>query len=148
MNRLPTEAKESFNHGHFVAKLTPGTFNSVWMDYVLEATENKALKSSGGIIVLTNQDNALTRWFLSRPVTAKYSVYFRENLTQQEVSNRHHTDRESCKNATMKMFRKCLTCLMKRLWTPFRQIVLPPDSLTLQLEFTCLRKWKQFITLS
>ena len=97
MNRLPTEAQESFNHGHFVAKLTPGTFNSVWMDYVLEATENKALKSSGGIIGLTNQDNALTRWFLSRPVTAKYSVYFRENLTQQEVSNRHHTDRESYK---------------------------------------------------
>ena len=97
INRLPAEGQESFNHGHFVAKLTPGTFNSVWMDDVLEATENKALKSSGGIIDLTNQDNALTRWFLSRPVTAKYSVYFRENLTQQEVSNRHHTDRDSYK---------------------------------------------------
>ena len=67
------------------------------MDYVLEATENKALKSSGGIISLTNQDNALTRWFLSRPVTVKYSVYFRENLTQQEESYRYHTDRESYK---------------------------------------------------
>ena len=68
MNRLPKEALESFNHGNFVAKLTLGTFNSVWMDYVLEATENKALKSSGGIIGLTYQNNALTRWFLSRPV--------------------------------------------------------------------------------
>ena len=97
MKGLPTEKCNNFNHGHFVAKLTPGTFNSVWMDYVLEATENKALKSYGGILGLTNQDNALTRWFLSRPVTAKYSVHFTENLTQQEVSNRHHTDRESYK---------------------------------------------------
>ena len=61
MMRLPAE--ESFNHRHFVAKLTPSTFNSVWMDYVLEATENKALKSYGGIIGLTNQDNALARCF-------------------------------------------------------------------------------------
>ena len=67
------------------------------MDHVLETTENKALKLSGEIIGHTNQDNALTQWFLSRPVTAKYSVCFRENLTQQEVSNRHHTDRESYK---------------------------------------------------
>ena len=57
------------------------------MDYVLEATENNALKSSDGIIGLTNQDNALTRWFLSRPVTVKYSddEYISERiLTQQE----------------------------------------------------------------
>ena len=59
--------------------------------------ENKDLKSSGGIIGLTIQDNALTRWFLSHPVTVKYSVYFRENLAQQEVSNRHQTERESDK---------------------------------------------------
>ena len=29
MNRLPKEVRESFRHGHFVAKLTPGIFNSV-----------------------------------------------------------------------------------------------------------------------
>ena len=97
MNRLPAGAQESFHHGHFVTKLTPGTVNSVWMDYVFEATENKALKSSGGIIGLTNQDDALTRWFLSRPVTAKYSVHFKENLIQREEINKHHTDRKSYK---------------------------------------------------
>ena len=79
MNRLPAEAQESFNHGHFIAKLTPGTFNLVWMDYVY-----------GPYFIwwthwsYLNQNNALTRWFLSCPVTAKYSVYFRENLLQQE----------------------------------------------------------------
>ena len=99
MNRLPKEALESFNQGNFVAKLTPGTFNSVWMDYVLEATENKALKSSGGIIGLTYQNNALTRWFLSRPVTAKYSVNFKESLKQQEGSSGHHTDTQSYKRS-------------------------------------------------
>lgn len=53
MSRIPPDLLESFHNGHFVAKLTNGTFNSVWIDYVLEATENKSLKSSGGIIGLT-----------------------------------------------------------------------------------------------
>ena len=48
MSRLPDRA--SFSKGRFIAKFTDGTFNSVWMDYILEVKENKALKSSGGII--------------------------------------------------------------------------------------------------
>ena len=44
-----------------MAKLTDGTFNAVWLDYILEVTENKSLKSSGGIIGLTHNENALTR---------------------------------------------------------------------------------------
>ena len=63
-----------------MAKLINGKFNSVWIDYVLEVTENKALKSSGGIIGLTHQDNALGSWFLARPVTAKYSMTFTRDI--------------------------------------------------------------------
>ncbi|KAH3834578.1 hypothetical protein DPMN_107908 [Dreissena polymorpha] len=50
MNRLPEQLIENFAEGQFVAKLTKGLFNAVWMDYILEVTENKALKSAGGII--------------------------------------------------------------------------------------------------
>ena len=53
MSRLPGEVQQIFNGGQFVAKLTNSKSNSVWIDYVLEVTENKALKSSGGIIGLT-----------------------------------------------------------------------------------------------
>ena len=93
MSRLPDRACESFSKGHFVAKLTDGTFNSVWMDYILEVTENKALKSSGGIIGLTHNENALVRWFLSRPVTASYSMAYKEKESaDQQTKKTHHTN--------------------------------------------------------
>lgn len=76
-NRLPEKAVTSLSKGNFVAKLTDGVFNSVWMDYVLEVTENKSLKSTGGIIGLTHNENALIRWFLSRPLTARYTMAFK-----------------------------------------------------------------------
>lgn len=90
MNRLPEIVLNSFKKGKFVAKLTHGMFNSVWIDYVLEVTENKALKSSGGIIGLTHNDSALTRWFLSRPITAKYAMAF--SAGGKSPSGKHHTD--------------------------------------------------------
>ena len=40
-------------------------------DYVLEATETKVLKGTGGIIELTLKGHAL---FLARPATAKYPL--------------------------------------------------------------------------
>ena len=66
--QLPPDIVQGFKDGLFVAKLSQGQFNKVWIDYVLEATENKALKGSGGIIGLTLRDNALARWFLAHPV--------------------------------------------------------------------------------
>ena len=73
---LPNDVNQGFHNGLFVSKLREGNFNSVWIDYVLEATENKTLKGADGIIGLTLKGNALARWFLARPVTAKYSMNF------------------------------------------------------------------------
>ena len=69
-----------FRDGLFVAKLTKGNFNGVWLDYILETTANKALKGTGGIIGLTLRQNALVRWFLSRPITAQYSMQYKKNV--------------------------------------------------------------------
>ena len=80
MRRLPVTVRDSFRDGHFVSKLSEGKFNAVWMDYTIEATENKTLKGSGGIIGLTLRGPALLRWFLSRPVTAQYSEQVRQNV--------------------------------------------------------------------
>lgn len=101
-NRLPTEVMEAFEHGNFVAKLSRGRFNAVWMDYTLEATENKALKGTGRIIGLTLRGPALARWFLARPVTAKYSTRFLEGICQasqkdQEKKPQHHGSGDAAK---------------------------------------------------
>ena len=70
----------SFQARHFVAKLSSGKFNSVWLDYIIKTTENKALKGSGGIIGLTLKGSALDRWFMARPTTAQYAFKYKENV--------------------------------------------------------------------
>ena len=65
-----------------VTKLADSTFNAPWIDYVLEATEHKALKGSGCIIGLTLKTDALARWLLARSVTAKYSMMFHQAVCQ------------------------------------------------------------------
>ena len=89
-NRMPEDIIACFNEGQFVSKLTAGCFNAVWFDYILEVTENKALKSAGGIIGITHSEHALTRWFLSRPITAKYAIMY--SSSKVASSSKHHTD--------------------------------------------------------
>ena len=94
MKRLPPEVISDFVQRQFVAKLTPGKFNCTWMDFALESTENRALKGIGGIIGLTLRGPALGRWFLSRPVTAKYSAVFADmchNKASKSKDINHHS---------------------------------------------------------
>ena len=98
MKRLPKEISDAFMQQGFIAKLSQGRFNGVWIDYALEATENKDLKGSGGIIGLTLKGPALARWFLARPVTARYSATFRQSIhasRKEDTSESHHCTRNS-----------------------------------------------------
>ena len=108
MKRLPKEISDAFMQQGFVAKLSQGRFNGVWIDNALEATENKDLKGSGGIIGLTLKGPALARWFLARPVTARYSATFRQSIhasRKEDTSESHHCTRNSEVNQWEK---KCL----------------------------------------
>ena len=90
MQYIPEEVAGGFKEGFFAAKLSERKFNSVWIDYVLE---NKVLKGLGGITGLTLKGNALARWFLARPVTAKYSMTFHKDVCQSVMklnANEHH----------------------------------------------------------
>ena len=40
------DVSKAFQDGLFVAKLSTGNFNAVWVDYVLETIDHKALKGS------------------------------------------------------------------------------------------------------
>ena len=88
MKRLLDDVKEAFQDGLFVARLTDGKFNTVWLDYSIEATANKALKGSGGIIGLTLKGATLAHWFLARPVTATYSSAFKDLLAHNQHSHK------------------------------------------------------------
>ena len=85
MQHLPQSVQTAFENGQFVAKLTDGLWNGVWLDYALETTENKALKGQGGIIGLTHS-NALSRWFMSRPITAQYAMKYSRERHAGEIN--------------------------------------------------------------
>ena len=102
MRRLPPDVTDAFQDGLFVAKLSEGKFNAVWIDYALEVTENKALKGTGGIIGLTLRGNALTRWFLARPLTAKYSMKFHIDVCQRHCGKETTSHRNSLPSNTRK----------------------------------------------
>ena len=65
---LLADVMDGFQEGLFFSKLSEGKFNSVWIDYVLEANEKKTFKGTGGIIKLPLKGRAMARWFLARPV--------------------------------------------------------------------------------
>ena len=47
----------------------------------------KALKGTGGIIKLTLKGQALARWFLARPVRAKYSMQFHKSVCKSQIKS-------------------------------------------------------------
>ena len=92
MRHLPGDVENGFQtDGLHTAKLSEGSCNAVWMDYTPEGTKNKALKGTGGIIGLTLKGNALTRYFLVKPVTAKYSETFKKEVCQNETQKKDYT---------------------------------------------------------
>ena len=97
MKRLSKEVATVFNEGMFVAKFSEGCFNGVWADYALEVTEHKALRGLGGIVLRTLRGNALARYILAKPVTAKYSITFKKEVCEQKksTSDKHHSDNKA-----------------------------------------------------
>jgi hypothetical protein len=90
MNRLPDVVVTAFEQGEFTAKALPGKVQCCMDGLHPGATENKALKGTGGITGLTLRGPALARWFLGRPVTAQYSARFPEwiCLAGQKAKNK------------------------------------------------------------
>ena len=100
--RLPSEVLKEFEDRQFVAKLSKGKFNGTWIDYTLEVTANKALKGVGGIIGLTLRGSVLARWFMARPVTAKYSTRFQEGICKSQRHERKQLEHHSLSKAEIK----------------------------------------------
>ena len=58
-SEAPSSRSHGWISGETVSKWTEGNFNYVWIDYVLEATEYKALNGTGGITKLKLKGHAL-----------------------------------------------------------------------------------------
>ena len=79
--RLPLDIAKVFNE-RFIGRLNifqrSVKKKQVWIDYVLETTENKSLNMCGQIIGLTLRYNGLARCFFSWSVAAKLWMQFAE----------------------------------------------------------------------
>ncbi|CAC5394530.1 unnamed protein product [Mytilus coruscus] len=82
MNRLPENVSKHFCDGKFAAKLTSSRFYSVWMDYTIETTENKALKDNGvsiptdKIVISSPDTDVLVLLMHHRQSIAAENVFF------------------------------------------------------------------------
>ncbi|MES9881882.1 MAG: hypothetical protein ABW185_13470, partial [Sedimenticola sp.] len=103
MKQLPEEIAEQFQLGNFVVKLGKARFNQVDPDQAQEWL-NGTGKRSGGIVGITKNISALSRWSLSFSMRTEISLKTRElyglklddSLTHKEASkSRRQKDLES-----------------------------------------------------
>ena len=53
----------------------------------LKQMKKGAFKGTGGIIKLALKGQAMARWFLARPVRAKYSMQFHESVCKSQIKS-------------------------------------------------------------
>lgn len=96
MKKLEQQQPASYQHlknGGFVVRRSDNhAFNAVASDMALEQTINKEGKGKGGVVGLTLRKGALTRWLITRHVTAEYCESFKSLCNTTERSNPHHAE--------------------------------------------------------
>lgn len=78
-------------------------------------------------IVLTHNDSALNRWFLSRPLTAKYAIAFANR--QETSSANHHTDTTFHTNAYNSAVKQMLSLYENETFIDPFSLSSPPEKL-------------------
>ena len=94
MHQLPTSVKMEFENGNFVVKGSPSSFNQVDPDQSQEWL-NGTGKRGGGIVGITNNSSALSRWALSFNLRSEIA-----RKTKQVFSsgNDHYVHNEATKS--------------------------------------------------
>ena len=81
---------KEFEDGKFCVSKSNVKFTSIGSDHGVEQ-ENKRLKVSGGIVGITQQEQALQRFFLAAPVLSALSKDFELKFTEyRDISSKHH----------------------------------------------------------
>jgi len=93
LRELHPQSYQYLQEGGFVVRRSLRRFNAVASDQALEQTINREGKSQGGVIGFTLRKGALTRWMVTRHVTAKYTEAFKELCDgDTEVASTNHAE--------------------------------------------------------
>lgn len=90
MNQLPEEIEEAFRESDFVVKHSPGKFNQVDADQAQEWLVGDG-KGAGGLVGITNDENALQKWALSFHWRTDIS---KKTADMMHLSEGHHEHNE------------------------------------------------------
>ncbi len=74
METLPSEVLAEFIKGNHVMRHNPGIWNGVWSDMFIETTFMRYGHEAGGLVGLTLQPTAVSRWALSLHVCSQLRV--------------------------------------------------------------------------
>jgi hypothetical protein len=78
--------------GFVVRRSANRSFNCVVTDQALEQTVNRDGKSKEGVIGLTLRKGALSRWLMTRHVTAEYREAFKSLCDGNINTRKHHEE--------------------------------------------------------
>ena len=83
---------EEFLKGNFVTQKTKRKFSAVAHDQVHEQL-NAMVKGDGGMIDITENEEALRRWKVSRPDVARLLLEYSDNLSNENQFEEEHHER-------------------------------------------------------
>ena len=110
---------KEFLEGNFCVTKNEIPFTSIAPDHALEQ-ENRRLKVSGGIIRITQNENALKRFFLIAPELERICTMFEESFFINSSSSRvQHHDIESTKLKRMNKNKARLQDIIEQHGDPF-----------------------------
>ena len=124
MKALPTTAPkvhEEFLKGNFVVRRTTRRFSSVSPDMALEQTLNKDVKNHGGIIGISNKDNARNKWFFTAHIKAAVDAELNAMIEKDEhkAGDWHHTDNKADQERSVEWRDRILSSFKSRKVNPF-----------------------------
>ena len=84
MQALPDDILQEFMKGNHVMRHNPGLWNGIWSDMFIETTFMRYGHEAGGLVGLTMQPSAVSRWALSLHVCSQ----LRRDLTSMKESQK------------------------------------------------------------
>ena len=95
------ELWQEFKKGNFCVSKSNVKFTSIGPDHAIEQ-ENRRLKVSGGIVGITQHEQALERFFLAAPVLSAISKDFESRFTKSRRPTTKHHDLDGTKPKRIK----------------------------------------------
>ena len=89
LKRMDPIVWEAFSDGEFAVQRNKIPFTGIGMDHRGEQV-NKILKIDGGIVGISHNENACTRFMLSAPIIAEISSSFKDSIGSSKSERRNH----------------------------------------------------------